>query len=144
MKFKITTLLFLFFLISGKAFSHDRFDNGMDSVSIVTDDVVNNVVAALSAGDANRLASYFNSTIDLTVPSGDGSYSKSQAEMMVKNFFTQNTPVSFRVNQQGSSNEGSLFCIGTLTTKTATYRTYFLVKKVNGVSLVHQLQFEKE
>jgi hypothetical protein len=114
------------------------------TISIADDDVINNIVLAITAGDAKKLASYFNSTVDLTVPSGDGTYSKSQAEMIVKNFFTQYPPVSFKINQQGSSNEGSQFSIGTLITKTAKFRTYFLLKKVNGTSLIHQLQFETE
>ena len=111
---------------------------------IVDDDVTNNIVAAITVGDAKKLSAYFNSTVDLTVPTGDGTYSKSQAEMIVKNFFTQYPPVSFKINQQGSSNEGSQFSIGTLITKTAKFRTYFLLKKVNGVMLIHQLQFETE
>jgi hypothetical protein len=112
--------------------------------SVVNEDVINNIVAAITSGDAKKLATYFNSTIDLTLPAGDGTYSKSQAEMMVKNFFTQYPPVSFKINQQGSSKEGSQFSIGTLVTKTAKFRTYFLLKKVNGTPLIHQLQFETE
>jgi len=111
---------------------------------IVDDDVTNSIVVAITAGDAKKLATYFNSTVDLTVPASDGTYSKSQAEMIVKNFFTQYPPVSFKINQQGSSNEGSQFSIGTLITKTSKFRTYFLLKKVNGVMLIHQLQFETE
>jgi hypothetical protein len=113
-------------------------------ISVVNDDVISNIAAAITVGDAKKLATYFNSTVDLTLPSGDGTYSKSQAEMMVKNFFTQNPPVSFKINQQGSSKEGSQFSIGTLVTKTAKFRTYFLLKKVNGIPLIHQLQFETE
>jgi hypothetical protein len=119
-------------------------NNNDTTISIVYDDVINNIVAAITAGDAKKLSDYFNSSVDLTIPSGDGTYSKFQAEMMVKNFFKQYPPVSFKINQQGSSNEGSQFSIGTLVTKTAKFRTYFLLKKVNGTPLIYQLQFETE
>jgi hypothetical protein len=136
--------LFCFLSVAVIATPKDPKTDNDTTVTIVTDDVINNIVAAIAGGDSKKLAVYFNSSIDLTVPVGDGTYSKSQAEMIVKNFFAQYPPVSFKINQQGSSNEGSQFSIGTLVTKTAKFRTYFLLKKVNGSSLIHQLQFELE
>ncbi|MEI6122441.1 MAG: DUF4783 domain-containing protein [Bacteroidota bacterium] len=116
-----------------------------DSASaVVFDDISNSVAAAIGSGDAAKLASYFNLSIDLTVPSGDGTYSKSQAEMIVRKFFAQYPPVSFKINQQGTSNEGSQFSIGILVTTSSKFRTYFLIKKINGVPLIHQLQFEAD
>ena len=144
MKSIIQVFLLCLFSVSAIATNKDSTNFKDTSSSIVNDDVINNIVAAISNGDAGKLASYFNSTVDLTTPSGDGTYSKSQAEMIVKNFFAQYPPVSFKINQQGSSNEGSLFSIGTLITKSSKFRTYFLLKKVNGVLLIHQLQFEEE
>ncbi len=112
--------------------------------AIVQEDITANIAAAISAGDSKKLASYFNSSIDLTVPGYDGTYSKSQSEMIVKDFFAKYPPVSFKINQQGSSNEGSQFAVGTLMTKSVTFRTYFLIKKINNSPLIHQLQFEEE
>lgn len=117
---------------------------GDTSVTVVQEDITASIAAAINSGDSKKLASYFNSSIDLTVPGTDGTYSKSQAEMIVKSFFSKFPPLSFKINQQGSSNEGSQFAIGTMYTKTSTFRTYFLIKKVNNTPLIHQLQFEEE
>ncbi|MEI6851506.1 MAG: DUF4783 domain-containing protein [Bacteroidota bacterium] len=144
MKSFLLISFFCFLSVAAIAIPKVPTNHNDTTVSITDDDVINNIVAAITAGDARKLATYFNTTVDLTIPSGDGTYSKSQAEMIVKNFFAQYPPVSFKINQQGSSNEGSQFSIGTLVTKTAKFRTYFLLKKVNGVSLIHQLQFETE
>jgi hypothetical protein len=143
---KSFVLISFFCLLSVAAIATPKAptNNNDTNVSVVNDDVINNIVAAIAAGDAKKLATYFNSSVDLTIPSGDGTYSKSQAEMIVKNFFAQYPPVSFKINQQGSSNEGSQFSIGTLVTKMAKFRTYFLIKKTNGVPLIYQLQFEVE
>lgn len=122
----------------------ERMGPGDSSIAIIQDDITSSVAAAINAGDSKKLASYFNSSIDLTVPGTDGIYSKSQSEMIVKNFFTKYTPLTFKINQQGSSSEGSQFAVGTLTTKTNVFRTYFLIKKVNNIPLIHQLQFESE
>ncbi len=144
MKSFILISFFCFFSFAVIAAPSAPTNNRDTSIAIADDDIITNIVAAITAGDAKKLAVYFNSTVDLTVPSGDGTYSKSQAEMIVKNFFSQYPPVSFKINQQGSSNEGAQFSIGTLLTKTAKFRTYILLKKINGIPLIHQLQFESE
>lgn len=116
----------------------------IDSSDNPEQDINGSVASAIKSGDAKALAAYFNSSIDLTVPGSDGTYSKSQAEMIVKNFFATNKPVSFSINQNGNSSEGSQYSIGTLVTAKIKFRTYFLVKKIGGKPLITQLQFEQE
>jgi len=144
MKYFLTIAVFCLFALRTVASPINTVCLGDTSVAIVQEDITASVAAAINNGDSKKLASYFNSSIDLTVPGTDGTYSKSQAEMIVKSFFSKFPPLSFKINQQGSSNEGSQFAIGTLSTKTSTFRTYFLIKKVNNVPLIHQLQFEEE
>jgi hypothetical protein len=112
--------------------------------STVYTDITPAVAAALRTGNAAALAEYFNATIDLTLPGSEGTYSKSQAELIVKAFFSANKPEEFEIQHQGSSGEGSQFCIGTLTTDNGDFRTYFLVKSFGKQSLITQLQFEEE
>ncbi len=122
----------------------DLLASPIDSLNNPDQDINSAVASAIKGGDAKTLALYFNSSIDLTVPGSDGTYSKSQAEMIVKNFFAQNKPVSFSVNQNGNSSEGSQYSIGTLVSAKAKFRTYFLVKKIGGKQVITQLQFEQE
>lgn len=139
------SIILLIFICGSLSANQNYFNNVKDSSLLnISDDVTNQIAAAISAGDSKKLASFFNSSIDLTVPSGEGTYSKSQAEMIVRNFFSQSPPLSFKINQQGSSNEGTQFAIGTLVTKSTKFRTYILLKKTNGLMLIHQLQFEEE
>lgn len=112
--------------------------------TIMLGDITPAIAAAIKSGDAATLAGYFNTTIDLTLPGSEGTYSKSQAELIVKGFFASNTPEDFTINHRGSSGEGSQFCIGDLITDNGNYRTYFLVKAINGRSVLTQLQFEEE
>lgn len=107
-------------------------------------DIINSVVAALRTGNASALAVHFSSTIDLTVPGSEGTYSKTQAELIVKNFFSTNKPSDFKINYQGSSGATTQFCVGTLTSQTGNFRTYFLIKTINEISQITQLQFEEE
>lgn len=114
------------------------------TVNFDPQDINGSIASCIRSGDANALSNYFNATIDLTVPGDEGTYSKSQAAIIVKNFFSQYKPVTFTVNQQGSSGEGSQFAIGTLKTANGNFRTYYLLKKNGGQQQIFQLQFEEE
>jgi hypothetical protein len=85
---------------------------------------VDDITAALKAGNATALSVYFHATIDLTIIQKQGTYSKSQAEQVVQNFFTENKPSAFTVNHNGTSGEGSKYIIGALVTSTGEYRVY--------------------
>jgi hypothetical protein len=50
-------------------------------------DIIANIGNAIKTGNATTVSKYFNSTIDLIVPCNDGTYSKSQAEQILKDFF---------------------------------------------------------
>jgi hypothetical protein len=106
-------------------------------------DITPAVASALRSGNASALAAYFNSTVDLTLPGSEGTYSRSQAELIVKGFFNMNKPSDFTIQHKGSSGEGSQFCIGLLSTDNGDFRTYFLIKTISQQSVVTQLQFEE-
>lgn len=105
-------------------------------------DVGNKITQAIQSSNATELAKYFNSTIDLTIPGSEGTYSKVQAEQILKSFFSKYPPVSFTINHKGNSNDGSMYAIGTYKSKTQSFRTYYLTKPINGQLLIHQLKFE--
>lgn len=109
-----------------------------------SNDIIADIGNAIKTGTATTVSKYFNSTLDLTVPGNDGTYSKSQAALILKDFFTKNPPTSFTINHQGSSNDGSLYAIGTYVSGTASFRTYFLLKKMNAGYLIQKLEFEGE
>lgn len=103
------------------------------------------ITAALTSGNATALASHFNTTVALTLPVNDGTYSKKQAEQLVKMFFEKNPVSDFTTEHHGTSNDGSGYIIGELhTTRQKTFRVYVLTKKRDGINLIQQLQFEEE
>ncbi len=130
--FKLTSLSFILAL----SFSFTLFAQNSGTIS---QDIVN----ATRDGSASNLAEYFNENIELVLPQKSGIFSKSQAEMVLKDFFTKNPPEGFRIIHEGSRQKAS-FAIGNYTTGTAVFRIYFLTKKVNGNLLIHQLRIEKQ
>jgi hypothetical protein len=107
-----------------------------------SNDIIADIGTAIKSGSASNVSKYFNSTLDLTTPDNEGTYSKTQAELILKDFFTKNTPDSFTINHNGSSNDGSLYAIGTYVSKGNSYRTYFLLKKVDTAFLIQKLEFD--
>ena len=107
--------------------------------------IVENIESAIKTGNATAIKGYCNNTIDLVVPGNEGTYSKTQAEQILKQFFTSNKPATYVHKQQGSSQGGSIFVIGNLkTTNNKEFRIYFLLKKNGDGFVIQQLQFEEE
>lgn len=107
-------------------------------------DIVDNIVKAIKAMDANKLASYFNETVDLEAGESDGSYSKTQAEIIFRKFFKDYPATSFSLNHQGSSNDGSKYFIGTYKTVNEEYRVYVLMKTQEEQMSIQEIQFEED
>jgi hypothetical protein len=102
---------------------------------------IDEVVAAVKAGNSIMLAKYFDNVVDISMPDKSNSYSKSQAEMVIKDFFTSNPVKSFEIIHKGE-NAGSQFCIGTLQTKNGAFRTTIFMKKKGDIQVLQELRFE--
>ncbi len=133
---KIVVIL-LFFVASGFTF----LNLGTDQKAA---DISKGIAEAIRKGNVNDLSNYFNSTIDLTIPGKEGSFSKAQASQIVKDFFTKYPPKTFEIKHQGSSSDGSNYTIGSLVTPKGKFRTYYLIKNVSGKFFIQQLTFETE
>lgn len=131
--------IFKFFLLTFSFFSFLFNVIGQDAGTIS-----NKVISAIKAGNAKELASFFHTNIELTVLDNDGTYSKSQAEIIIKDFFTKNPPKEFSINHNGSSKDLSQFYIGSYKTNNQqNYRIYFLIKSLSDKMLIQQLQIQE-
>lgn len=98
---------------------------------------------AMKNGNSSELAKYFDGNVELTILNTEAVYSKSQAEMVLKNFFNGNKPNAFKVVHNGDSGSGAKYQIGELSTSTGTYRTYVYAKNKNGMMLIQEIRIEK-
>ncbi|MGN6248300.1 MAG: DUF4783 domain-containing protein [Ginsengibacter sp.] len=100
------------------------------------------VINAIKSGKASEVAKYFDNTVELTLPEKSSSFSKSQAQMVLGDFFNQNPVKNFQVIHQ-SEKAGSEYCIGNLITSNGAFRTTIYMKQVNSKQLIQELRFEK-
>lgn len=108
-------------------------------------DIFDNISSAIRTGNAKQLSGFFSANVDLTILNQEEVYSKAQAEQIVKDFFSKNTPKSFTIIHNGLSKEGSKYAIGNLVTvQGANFRTYMYIKQSGGTEYIQELRFEKE
>jgi hypothetical protein len=107
--------------------------------------VSDKISQAIKAGNAAMLSDHLNASIDLSIPNNEGTYSKKQAEQILKMFFSKNPAESFELEHSGNSNSGSTYLIGSYKSKAGkTFRVYMLIKARSGNELIQQLKFEEE
>jgi len=98
---------------------------------------------AFKAGNATELVKYMNSTVELLLLDKEDFYKKNVAESILREFFGAQKIEDFNIRHQGARNEAQ-YAIGTLTTENGDYRVYFLLKKIDGKQLIHQIRIEIE
>jgi hypothetical protein len=108
-----------------------------------TQDLPGEILDAVSSGNAATLSKYFNSSLELTILDKEGVYSRTQAEMIVKDFFAQNIPKEFKILHQGGK-ETSKYAIGSLLSGSNNFRvTIFYKTEASGI-FIHQFRIENE
>ena len=100
------------------------------------------VVKAIKSGNSAEVSKYFDNTVEITLPEKSNSYSKSQAELVLHDFFASNGVKDFEVLHK-SDHPGSQYCIGNLQTNNGTFRTTIFMKQKGDKELVQELRFEK-
>jgi hypothetical protein len=109
--------------------------------SFVVQSNIDDVISALRSGSSSELSKYFDDTVELTLPDKSDSYSKAQAQLIVKDFFNNNGVRGFELKHKGDS-PGGHFCIGTLQTSTGNFRTNVFMKMKNGKEVVKEIRFQ--
>ena len=103
---------------------------------------MDDVVTALKSGNASQLSKYFDSRVDIGLPDKSDNYSRTQAEMVVKDFFISNGVRTFDLKYKSEQN-GTNYCIGTLQTRNGNYRTTIFMKQKGDKQYLQDLNFQK-
>ena len=109
--------------------SYSSFDN-MDAV-----------VTAIRTGNVTRLSPFFDSRVDISLPDKSDTYSRTQAEMVIGDFFSNNAVQNFKITQQGESG-GTFFCTGLLVTSSGNFRTTLFFKQKGDKHYLQEIRFQ--
>ena len=128
-----------YFFISALIFSLVLFSeaNGQS-------EVINNMRAALKAGSSKELVKNFNTMVELNFEGEKSNYSRSQAELVLKEFFKKYPPTDFQYIHKGASKQGLTYVIGKYTFEEGSFRVWILIKKFGDNYLMDSIDFSRE
>ena len=99
------------------------------------------VVTAIRTGNVTQLSPFFDSRVDISLPDKSDTYSKSQAEMVIGDFFSNNIVQNFKITQQGESGE-TVFCAGILQTRSGNFRTTLFFRHKGDKHFLQEIRFQ--
>lgn len=102
---------------------------------------IEDVITAIKTGNASTLSKFFDSYVDLTMPDKSNNYSKSQAELILKDFFFNNEVKGFEVKHKGSNDNGE-YCIGTLQTRNGNFRATVYMRLKGNKQVIQDIRIQ--
>lgn len=109
--------------------------------SFIGQSSIDDVITAMKSGSASSLAKYFDNYIDITMPDKSNNYSKSQGELVLKDFFYINEVKGFDVKHKGNNDNGE-YCIGTLQTKNGSFRTTVYMRLKGNKQVIQDIRIQ--
>jgi hypothetical protein len=107
-------------------------------------DSIDPVVDAIRAGSSSDLAEYFESSISLNIDGQQGDYSKSQAEIVLKDFFKKNPPLGFSIVFKSETNSSLSSYIGEYKSAQNQFRVLIKISQQGGNSRIYSLEFVED
>lgn len=99
------------------------------------------VATALKSGNVNQLSPFLDIRVDISLPDKSDTYSKSQAEMVIRDFFYTHAVQNFKITQQGENGD-FIFCTGLLQTQSGNYRTTLFFRQKGDKQFVQEIRFQ--
>ncbi|MFN5460658.1 MAG: DUF4783 domain-containing protein, partial [Bacteroidota bacterium] len=107
-------------------------------------EVSNYTINAIKKGNSSAIAQNMSEKINLKVLNKDGIYSKSQAESILKDFFSKNKIKNFNTTHSNSQKNGNEFFSGILNTEAGNFKISFQIKYNDNKYLISHFQIEHE
>jgi hypothetical protein len=107
-------------------------------------DSIDPVVDAIRAGSSSDLAEYFESSISLNIDGQQGDYSKSQAEIVLKDFFKKNPPLGFSIVFKSETNSSLSSYIGEYKSSQNLFRVLIKISQKGANSRIYSLEFVED
>lgn len=102
---------------------------------------VDGVITSLKTGNAAQLVANVGENMELKIADKSNTYTKSQAEQALKDFFGKNAVKGFELKHKGNSPTGN-YAIGTLQTAGGNYRVNIFMRKEKSGEVIKELRFQ--
>lgn len=102
------------------------------------------VRSAIASGSSRSLSQYLAPSVEVGFDGDAQSYNAAQTELVMKNFFAKNPPVSFDIIHQGASNEGIVYATCHYVGRNGNYQVFIKLKPKQSTPMIDTLNFTKE
>lgn len=114
------------------------------AVGAQAQDIFSPMKDAIKTGNAKEVIKFFNANVDMDLDGEASTYSKAQAEFVLRDFFKKHPGSEFTIVHTGSSKGGLQFAIGRYVSNSDTFDVVIRVKEVAGTFLIHEINFVKD
>ena len=103
---------------------------------------IDGAISALQAGSASDLSRFFDNNVELTLPEKSDSYSKAQAQIIIRDFFANNGVKGFEVKHKSDNDQRGAYFIGNLMSNSGKYRTTVYMRARGDKQVVKEIRFQ--
>lgn len=107
-------------------------------------DTIDKIAELFKKGNAQEIANYFSSNLDITVMDEANVYSKAQAEILLDKFFKEHKPHGVKLLHRISSNANYNYGVILLTTDKGKFRITYTLKEMVKTMEIIEMRIESE
>lgn len=128
---KKATVILLLFLVSIHSFAWSQA-------------LIDEIDRTFNESNTAIIQPYFDGIVEISIDDKNTSYSRSQAQMVLNDFFKKNKVKEFTLTNQGSSGN-NIYYIGSMRTGSSKYLVYIYAKKNNkeNKEYIQELRIQK-
>jgi len=106
-------------------------------------EALSHIQTAIQVGSSKELGRFFETNIKLNLDDEPGTFSASQAEIMLRNFFDKFEAQRFEYIHQGEIKNGNRYLIGKYKHASGSFRVFIQLKQEGAPPKIHALYFTK-
>lgn len=106
-------------------------------------DNIDDIASTFKYGSSKDLAKFFDQGIDINISGNQGDYSKSQAELVMRDFFKKFPPNDFSIVHKGNGSDQIINYIGTYSSDSSEFRVFIRGKKDETNIRIYSLDIVK-
>ena len=111
---------------------------------VFQNDIVDSLSALFKSANSKEIGKNFAASVELKINEEEDSYSKAQAEQILREFFTKTSPLNSTVVHLINTNPNYRFGVLSLHTKNGKFRVAITLKKTANTFFITELRIEPE
>ncbi len=105
--------------------------------------VLNRIGECIVDHDAEKLSTFFNDRVEITLQGQSKEYAKNQAKYVMKDFLNTYPPAAFSFTHEGQT-ENTIYALATYRSPEGTFEVDLYLKLDQDGYVIDQIKFEKE